>query len=258
MQLSDIINIEKHPIMDDDFTIECKKKFDRDGLIVLEGFLNDIAIDSVKHEGEENKDNAYYCEQNHNVYLMPSDPDFSNDHARNREVLSTKGLIADDQISGNSVLRTIYDSEEFKNFICQVIGEDNLYPYADDLSSINLHYHNKGQELGWHYDNSTFAITLMIQPTEKGGAFEYVRDVRDADNGDMNYAGTLDVIQGTQKPEILEQPAGALALFRGKNSIHRVTPNEGDRTRMLVVLAYNNQPGIALSDKAKELFYGRQ
>lgn len=258
MQLNDIINMDQHQILNDDFKQTCKEQFERDGLIVLDNFLNSGAVNSVRQEGEDNKDKAYYCEQYHNVYLMPGDPDYSDTHARNKEVISTKGLIADDQIPENSVLRALYNSEEFKNFLCHVIGEEKLYPYADDLSSINLHYHNKGQELGWHYDNSTFAITLMIQPTKKGGVFEYVRDVRDADNGDMNYNETLDVIEGNTNPETLEQPAGALALFRGKNSIHRVTPNEGDRTRMLVVLAYNNAPGIALSDKAKELFYGRE
>ncbi|MCP3704490.1 MAG: 2OG-Fe(II) oxygenase, partial [Alteromonas sp.] len=44
---------------------------------------------------------------------------------------------------------------------------------------------------------------------------------------------------------------------RGRNSIHRVTPTEGDRIRMLVVLAYNTKPGIALSDSARMTFYGR-
>ncbi len=51
--------------------------------------------------------------------------------------------------------------------------------------------------------------------------------------------------------------AGALVLFRGRNAIHRVTPNESDRTRMLVVLAYNSQPNIALSESARMTFYGR-
>ncbi|MCZ4279844.1 hypothetical protein O4H49_03580 [Kiloniella laminariae] len=46
-------------------------------------------------------------------------------------------------------------------------------------------------------------------------------------------------------------------LFRGRNALHRVAPVEGDRTRILVVLAYNSQPGIALSESACMTFYGR-
>ncbi len=47
--------------------------------------------------------------------------------------------------------------------------------------------------------------------------------------------------------EALAIEAGGLVLFRGRTP-HRVTPTEGEVTRMLAVLAYNTQPGIALSE----------
>ena len=55
----------------------------------------------------------------------------------------------------------------------------------------------------------------------------------------------------------LNAAAGTLVFFRGRNSIHRVAPNEGDRTRMLAVLAYNSEPGVSLSEEARMTFYGR-
>jgi len=58
-------------------------------------------------------------------------------------------------------------------------------------------------------------------------------------------------------PDVLTIEPGTLVLFRGRNSMHRVTPTEGDRTRYLVVLAYNDQPGISLSENARMTFYGR-
>jgi hypothetical protein len=48
-----------------------------------------------------------------------------------------------------------------------------------------------------------------------------------------------------------------LVLFRGQDSLHRVAPVEGLKTRMLVVLAYNKEPGIALSESARQTFFGR-
>jgi len=39
--------------------------------------------------------------------------------------------------------------------------------------------------------------------------------------------------------------------------MHRVTPTEGDKTRMLVVLAYNTEPNISLSESARMTFFGR-
>ena len=39
--------------------------------------------------------------------------------------------------------------------------------------------------------------------------------------------------------------------------MHRVTPTGGDRTRILIVFAFNTEPDIGLSDSALGTFYGR-
>ena len=138
-----------------------------------------------------------------------------------------------------------------------VLDEKELHEYADALSSINLHYADAGKELGWHFDNSSFAVTLMIQSPERGGAFEYVKDVRDADAAEMNYELAGQVLDGRVTVETLSMDPGALVLFRGRNSMHRVAPVEGERTRMLVVLAYNSAPGVSLAESARRTFFGR-
>jgi predicted 2-oxoglutarate/Fe(II)-dependent dioxygenase YbiX len=125
------------------------------------------------------------------------------------------------------------------------------------LSSINLHYANEGQELGWHFDNSSFAITLLVQSPKGGGEFEYVTNLRNASQGDMNYDGVNQVLAGKVNSKKLAVSAGDLVLFRGRDALHRVTPTQGDRTRMLVVLAYNSEPNVALSESARTTFYGR-
>jgi predicted 2-oxoglutarate/Fe(II)-dependent dioxygenase YbiX len=151
----------------------------------------------------------------------------------------------------------IYNSAEFQSFIAAVVGENALYPYADPLSSVNVHYANDGQELNWHFDNSEFAITLLLQSPQAGGVFEYVKNLRDADAGDMNYDGVSAVVEGRTPVEKLDINPGTLVLFRGRNSMHRVTPIIGDTQRILVVLAYNSEPNIALSETARQTFYGR-
>ena len=255
--LADIINLEQYPLQDEDFRTDCKRVLDENGALVMHNFLNPAAITSIRNEGEVNRHLAYYTANNHNIYLAPSDPEYPIDHPRNREVASSKGCITTDQIPHESALRTLYDASEFREFMCAVLDEAELYEYADTLSSINLHYADEGQELGWHFDNSSFAITLMIQEPENGGAFEYVKDVRDADSGEMNYELAGKILDDELPTKRLSMDAGALALFRGRNSMHRVTPVTGNRTRMLVVLAYNTAPGISLSEAARMTFFGR-
>lgn len=256
-QLEEIVDLECHPLESDDFRESCKRTLESEGVLVLDGFLNDAAIDTVRLEGVANKHLAYYASSSHNVYLRPADESFPIDHPRNRKVSSSKGCIQTDQIPKDSVLHTLYESNVFRNFLCAVLGEKELHEYADPLSSINLHYASENQELNWHYDNSSFAITLLIQKPERGGEFEYVRNVRDADAGDMNYDLTGDILDGKILSKTLEMNPGTLVLFRGRNSLHRVTPVKGNRTRMLVVLAYNTERGIALSESARLTFFGR-
>ena len=214
-------------------------------------------IKSILEEANKQENLAYYCVNKHNVYLKPSDPSFKINHPRNKTVISSKACITDDQVSTNSFLRVLYSSKKFKDFLCEVLNEEALYKYNDELSSINIHYAKEGQELGWHFDNSSFAITLLLQSPQAGGQFEYVPQLRNASQGDMNYAGVDRVLKGEVEAQAISMGAGDLMLFRGRDALHRVTPSQGEITRMLVVLAYNAEPNVALSESARMTFYGR-
>ena len=255
--LQDIVDYQRYPLDSPPLRDACRGTLAHDGALVMPGFLTPHAISAISREGEQHRHLAYFCAQEHNVYLTPSDPAFADDHVRNLKVASSKGCITDDQIPPRSPLRRLYDAPAFRDFLRDVLEEAALHAYADPLSSINLHYASAGQELGWHFDNSSFAITLMIQQPEQGGVFEYVGAARDADAGDMGFERVRKVLDGELRPCSLAMEPGALVLFRGRNAIHRVTPVAGMRTRMLVVLAYNAEPGISLSEAARMTFYGR-
>ena len=100
-------------------------------------------------------------------------------------------------------------------------------------------------------------MTLLIQKSKKGGEFQYIRNFRDTDNNEMNFDGVNQLLDGELKYDNLVMDPGTLVLFRGRNSIHRVTPVEGDLTRILAVLAYNSEPNISLSETSRMTFYGR-
>ena len=78
-----------------------------------------------------------------------------------------------------------------------------------------MHYAGAGKELNWHFDNSEFAITLLLQAPEAGGVFEYVRDLRDAEAGDMNYAGVEALLDGRVAPECAGRDAGDAGALQG-------------------------------------------
>ena len=254
--LNNFINIDSYPIDNVEFIESCKNSFFKNGVLAIPNFINDESIKKFCIEAEKNKYKAYFTKNTHNVFLTPIDNNLPKEHIYNFQLSSSKGCITTDQIPKSSGLKIIYNSVIFKNFISKIVCEKKLYEYADPLSSINIHYANKGQELGWHFDNSNFAVTLLLQKPNNGGIFKYAKDVRNLNNK-VNYEGIEKIIHGKVKPSILDIKPGTLVLFRGKNSMHKVTPTIGDKTRFLVVFAYNSKPGISLSKSAQKTFFGR-
>ena len=257
MKIADIVDFGRYPLESASFGAEARSSLAEHGVLMLEEFIRPDSLSMIQAEASAGQDQAYFCTQSHSVYLTPTDPLLDPSHPINRQVESSKGCICDDVISPESPLRILYDDPLFRGFIKRATGEAELHPYADPLSSINIHYANRGPELGWHFDNSSFAVTLLIQKPDAGGLFEYVKDLRDADAGDMNYEGVDALLDGALTPQVLNMEPGTLVLFRGRNSVHRVSPNESDKTRMLAVLAYNSEPGVELSENARVTFYGR-
>jgi len=257
MSIDQIVNTDIHQLSDAGWRRKKREELRAEGATAMIGFLRTNALAELQKEAQAGFDAAYFNPQTHNIYLTQPDPGLPASHIRNKEVISSKGCICDDVIDASSPLKQLYHDPLFKEALCDILEEDALYPYADNLSSVNIHYARKGEELGWHFDNSSFAVTLMIQPATKGGAFEYVRDVRNADAGDMGFEACDDILSGKRRPEELKMQPGDLLLFRGRNSLHRVTPVEDESMRQLAVLAYNNTPGISLSEHAMKTFYGR-
>ena len=126
-KLKKIIDFENYPIHQASFISKCRDKINNEGCVVLPDFLNHETINQLISESKKNQEKAYYCRQEHSVFIMPHDDNFPPDHPRNRLVVSSKGCITDDQISYNSSLKILYKSDLFRDFIAHVVGEKKLY-----------------------------------------------------------------------------------------------------------------------------------
>ena len=82
--------------------------------------------------------------------------------------------------------------------------------------------YDPGDELGWHFDNADFVVTLMLQAPSRRG----VRVRADAPRPrDDNPTGRGALLSGDRAGVRTMNPdPGTLALFRGHHSPHRVTP----------------------------------
>ena len=260
--LPDLIDVARYPITDlgtaaaGKLVRRCRDQLRGDSACVLEGFLHAEAATAALAELTPSLEAAHYCEKRHNPYLAEQDPDRPPNHPRNRLQVSDLGALADDQIPEGTVLRTLYTCAGLREFLAAVLDVPRLYPYADPLGSLNLNVFQPGQQLGWHFDNADWAVTLMLQPAQSGGVYEYVPDIRTPAGG--HYDRVARVLDG-KEPSVrrLEMDIGALVLFRGRYTIHRVTPVEGREPRLLAVLSYDTEPEVMLTEHNRLLFYGR-
>ncbi len=256
-KINSIIDYNQHPINDSNYIQECNLLIKKNSLLVLENFLLDKSLTNILSEAKQLEDKAFYCEQQHTILLAKKLDSLDDKDPLNRLMTSDKGCVPHDLISQNSDLNTLYHSDIFKSFIKNVLDLDSIFPYADNLSSINLNYYQKGQQLGWHFDNASFAITLMIQSSTLGGAFEYITEGRDSNANYIDKNLISNVIDGKNKPNLLDVSEGTLVLFYGRNYLHRVTPVLSQTPRILITLNYNQENNIELSENARLTFFGR-
>ena len=255
--LEEIIDINKHPIDSIDYTNYCKELIQKNSILIMRNFLNINCLHELVKEAIYLEDKAFYCSQNHTILLKKIDTSLDFNDPLNKEVVSDKGCVPHDLLNVNSKLNKLYKSMIFQKFLKGVLNLNNLYSYEDTLSSINYNYYQKSQQLGWHFDNASFAITLMIQASDEGGEFEYVSKGRDYNTNFIDKNFINNILNGKSLPEKINVEAGTLVLFYGRNYLHRVTPVKSKKPRILVTLNYNEEEGTQLSENARMTFFGR-
>jgi hypothetical protein len=258
----DLIDIDRYPIDDLDsdrgraVIDRCRRDLAASGACQLEGFLSDDAVTQLTREALALGHLGVKKEGTHNVYFEELDPELPDDDARRIMQRSSQSTVAYDLIPTDAGIRAVYAWDALLQFVGTALGKSPFYRQEDPLGALNLVYYAQGDELGWHFDRVEFVVTLMLQPAASGGDFEYIPNLRN--ENEENYPLVQRLLQGDMTDVIhLPSPGGTLALFRGRHSIHRVTPIDGDVLRTNAVLSFADKPGTRLNQLTQQLFYGR-
>ena len=259
---ADVVDLDSYPIHELDsprgreLVARCRAELAEHGVCNLPGFVTPAAVAEMVRLAGELADRAWPSDKTHTIYFEPADGSVPAAHPRARLVRSAKHGIAYDCIPADAPLRRLYESDDMTRFIAAGLGKQALYRSADPLDALQVTAFHPGEELGWHFDNSEFSMTVMYQQAETGGDFVYAPGLRS--DGDPNYAGVQAVLDGdTSRVRLLPSAPGTLAFFHGHNALHRVTPIDGSRPRINSVLTYGEVPDMRLSDLTSQLFYGR-
>ena len=256
----DMVNLAQYPIVDLEsadgaaFARSCREEYLQTGLCMLEGFILPNALQTLAEEATGFSGDAYFCKSSHNAYLTTNDSVAADDVA-SRQEKTFVGSVPYDRIDPESQLNGLYQWDPLKNFIGQVLGKEALHRFADPFGACSINVFVDGGEHGWHFDESEFTVTLMLQPPQVGGVFEYVPLIRGRDDEKKIVADLLD----GKRDGVVELPfsPGTLLIFGGNQTIHRVTRVQGDRPRLVPVLCFSETPGQVNSESVRQLFWGR-
>src|SRR6202521_2696976 len=257
------IDLDRYPVHDlagagaKALIADCRRQLAASGSCVLAGFLTSTAVAAMAAEGRALAPLAHRTPNGRSTaYLEAPDASYPEGHPKRRLQRTAVGAVAYDLFPPDSLIRRLYEWDGLLAFFELALSKPRLWRYADPLGGLNLAVMEDGDELLWHFDQTDFVVSLLLQPSARGGIFEYVPNIRSASEPDFaSVHRLLDCRRGGVIE--LELAPGTLALFEGRTSIHRVSPIEGDQPRLIALFGYDTKPGTMSSEGLKQRRYGR-
>ena len=228
-----IIDLERYPIdrprspAFDALVTRCLDELSQDGCCVLEGFIRPGSVARMVREATSLAPLAHRSTERHTPYFTPDKPGLPVSHPRRTFQNRTNG------------------------FVCYV-----LTPANSDLRELFFSRSLGGDAFPWHFDTNEFTVTVVIQPAESGGVFEYVPNIRSTE--DERYEAVQAVLAGAgEGVRRLALKPGDVQLFKGRFTLHRVTAVGGERLRLVAIPSWSTMPGMVGKPYRTKEIYGR-
>ena len=264
LEIQDIVNVDVYRVTDPNapqrqaLIERCRAELKNNLYCAIPDFVTVSALEAMAAEAKSLRGMAYHNNALRNCYLHRQlDPALKTDHARNLQDRSSTRMIAYDQIAESSPLRAFYQHHAVRSLIAEIVGEGELFDNGDPYQPANYICYQDGDESSWHFDaDNSFTMTLMIQPADQGGEFQMSPHTRT--DSDQNYDHVAQVLSGQRDDTVVAigREPGALCIFKGCNSLHRVTPVHGDTLRVMGVFVYEFSPGLVGDAEVNATIYG--
>lgn len=255
-QITDLIDVDRYPLDDAGLIARTNAQLNQDGCAVLKGFVRAEVMDALVAEALASTVHGHRNFNRTNAYFTKDDPSLPHSHPMRRFYDRSNSFVPADNFGPDSLLRQIYEAPVFTRFIQQALGEEKFYRYADPLADVIVNAAEEGGGFPWHFDTNNYTVTLAIQNSERGGAFEYAPGLRTPT--DENYPGVEAVLDGvSDQVKTLDLQPGDLQIFKGRYSLHRVTPLSGKRLRLVAIFSFVEHPDMVATPERCRQLYGK-
>ena len=259
--VTDYVDLDRYPIDRpgpgrDAVIAEARAAIDSVGCAVLKGFVRAERIAEIVAECDRTAEFGHRNFNRTNPYFTVDRDDLPQSHPLRRFYDRSNAFVPADNFGADSILRAIYEWPAFSPFVQEALGEERFFPYADPLADVIVNLAEEGNGFPWHFDTNNYTVTLAIQNAEAGGDFEYSPYLRTPT--DENYEGVERVLDGDQSLiRTLRLEPGDLQIFKGRYSLHRVTPLVGQRLRYVAIFSYVEEAGMVAQPERAQQLYGR-
>jgi hypothetical protein len=267
--LSDLIDLATYPISDRDsdryrlVVDQARADLRSVGCAVIRNFVTPSTVAALSGEIVAQKHTTHYSTQVMNPYFHTAvDPDFPDHHPVNTFLERSSGFIPGDSWDPGCLMEHLFRAAEVTAFVRDCLEVSELHCYADPLAGLTANILEPGQQFTWHFDTNDFAVTVLVDKADAGGAFQYVPAIRSGtDEGFDAIQKVLD--SGADARDLpgvhtLDLRPGDLQIFRGRHSLHRVERVSPDSTpRHAAIFAYTERPGVIGRLERTQQLFGR-
>ncbi len=259
--LDEIVDTARYPLGDPtgaawgEAVARARAELADSGCTVLREFIRPELIDTLRAQGEAMAPDAHYKVERVNAYNIPLNTELPQGHPGRIVLERGNAFVPRDRIPAEALIHRLYTSAVFQRFVADCFGLAELHEFADPLAGLCLNVVAPGMSHPWHFDTNEFTVSMLTQPAETGGIFEYCPNIRSPHAENLDDVRDVLTGSGAQLIRHLDLRPGDLQLFQGRFSLHRVSPVEGGTARHSAIFAYTDRPGvIGTVERTRQLF----
>ena len=261
IDIAQVVDLDRYPIHEDgearrQLVSSVQEDVRSVGCAVIKQFVKPEFIAALVAEGDRVSHLGHRNFNRTNPYFTQLPADLPDTHPLRRFYDRSNAFVPADNFGEDSIIRAMYEWPSFAPFIQEVLEEPSFFRYADPLADVVINLAEEGNGFPWHFDTNNYTVTLAIQNAEHGGEFEFSPNLRTPT--DENYDGVGRVLDGDQSLiHSLHLEPGDLQIFKGRYSLHRVTPLSGPTMRYVAIFSFTEMEGVVGSPERTKQLYGR-
>jgi hypothetical protein len=233
------IDLERYPLTEPAFLSGCRETVAKHGCCHLPGFLNVNGLRLLTVEAGTLRADAHHSDRVFNPWYREPDKTRPATDPRSHTVRFAVGYVARDHLAPGSPAESLFRLEPVLDFVQHVLDAGALYRFDDSRGSLNYTVMNQGEELGWHFDECEAVASIALSGCEGGGRFDYIGPL-DGSEAHID-AHVVAALGGDESDMVsIDLEPGDFLLFRGRDSLHRVTSVEGVAQRVMLLMSYDN------------------